>query len=140
MFKNILIGIDGSEHSYHAAQVAGDLARSIKADMLWVVICYDPIPSYMGESILEKEIAKKIMESEKIMAKALEVIGTIPGELQTQIIEGPPAEAILSVADTRNNDLIIMGTRGLGALTGLLIGSQSQKVISHAKCPVLLVR
>ena len=75
-----------------------------------------------------------------VYSKAFEIIGDIPGELQTQIIEGPPAEAILSVADTRNNDLIIMGTRGLGKIAGLLIGSQSQKVISHAKCPVMLVR
>jgi nucleotide-binding universal stress UspA family protein len=44
------------------------------------------------------------------------------------------------VANTRKADLIIMGSRGLGTLAGLVLGSQSQKVISHAPCPVLVVR
>jgi len=56
------------------------------------------------------------------------------------VLEGPPAEAILNVAETREIDLIVMGTRGLGRFTGMLLGSQSQKVVSHASCPVTLVR
>ncbi|MFH1635561.1 MAG: universal stress protein [Chloroflexota bacterium] len=67
-------------------------------------------------------------------------MGDIPGELKTEVLEGPPAEAILNVADTRGNDLIVMGTRGRGRLSGLLLGSQSQKVVAHAHCPVLLIR
>jgi nucleotide-binding universal stress UspA family protein len=55
-------------------------------------------------------------------------------------LRGFSAEAILIVAETRNVDLIIMGARGLGRLASLLVGSQSQKVVAHASCPVLLVR
>lgn len=140
MFNNILIGIDGSEHAYNAAKIAGDMARNLKAGTLWVVVCYDPIPAFMGASILDDIIAERMMEAEEILGKALDIIGSIPGELQTQVLEGPPAEAILAVAEARKNDLIIMGTRGLGKIAGLLIGSQSQKVVTHANCPVLLVR
>ena len=53
---------------------------------------------------------------------------------------GPPAEAILNLAEVREIDLIIMGTRGLSRLAGVLLGSESQKVISHADCPVMLAR
>jgi nucleotide-binding universal stress UspA family protein len=44
------------------------------------------------------------------------------------------------VAVTRASDVIVMGSRGLGTLAGLLLGSTSQKVVSHAPCPVLIVR
>ena len=56
------------------------------------------------------------------------------------MIEGDPAETILKVAKTRDIDLIVMGARGMGRLHGLLLGSTSQKVLSLAPCPVLIVR
>lgn len=60
--------------------------------------------------------------------------------MHQEVLEGPPAEAILNVANVREIDLIVMGTRGLGRLAGALLGSQSQKVVAHASCPVLLAR
>jgi nucleotide-binding universal stress UspA family protein len=141
MFQNIMVGVDGSEHSFKAARVAGEVARGMGAGSMWVVVCYDPVPTYMGEPFLDDAIAARGMKAEKVLQKALDAIGPVPGAiLQTQILEGPPAEAILSVAEVNASDLIIMGTRGLGRLAGLLLGSQSQKVVSHAQCPVLLVR
>jgi nucleotide-binding universal stress UspA family protein len=58
----------------------------------------------------------------------------------TEVLEGPPADAILRVAEARNVDLIVMGARGLGSLGSLLLGSVSQKVLAHATCPVMIVR
>jgi len=55
-------------------------------------------------------------------------------------LEGQPAEAILQAAVGERADLIVMGTRGLGAIGSLFLGSQSQKVVAEAPCPVLLVR
>lgn len=139
MFKNMLVAVDGSEHSWKAAQIAGELARSMGAD-LWLVTAYDPLPSYLGEPNLQNALNIRLAEAEQVVQRAKQEIGEIPGTLRTEILEGPPAEAILAVAENRGSDLIIMGTRGLGQLRGLLLGSQSQKVISHASCPVLLVR
>jgi len=107
---------------------------------LRVVTAFDPVPTYLGEPNLQKTIDERFDQAGQILAVALEQIGEIPGELKTDVLEGPAAEAILGVVEARGNDLIIMGTRGLGRLTGLLLGSQSQKVVSHAPCPVLLVR
>ena len=56
------------------------------------------------------------------------------------MIEGSPAEAIIEVAKTRHSDVIVIGSRGLGRLAGLVLGSTSQKVVSYAPCPVLIVR
>ncbi len=139
MFRNILLAVDGSEHALRAARVAGELARTLQAN-LRVVTVFDPVPAYLGEPMFQQATAERISRAEEVLEAALEVIGDIPGELKTEVLEGPPAEAILEVERTRHNDLIVMGTRGRGRLTGLLLGSQSQKVVAHAGCPVLLVR
>jgi nucleotide-binding universal stress UspA family protein len=56
-----------------------------------------------------------------------------------ELREGHETESILKVAETCAADLIVMGTRGLGAVKGLLVGSVSRKVIHYAECPVMVV-
>ena len=140
MFNHILLGVDGSEHALHAAKTASDLARSMKSSILRIVVAYDPVPPYLGEPNMQTAISARMEEAEKIIKNAVNAVGDIPGEVHTEVLEGPPAEAILEVANTRKCDLIVMGSRGLGRLTGVLLGSQSQKVVQHAPCPVLIVR
>jgi nucleotide-binding universal stress UspA family protein len=138
-FQNILLAVDGSEHSMKAAQVAADLVRSLNAALI-VLTAFEHVPGILGDPEREKVIATHMSEAEKIMEAALEVIGEIPGEIKTEILEGPPAEAILRVQEIRGSDLIIMGTRGRGRLTGLVLGSVSQKVLAHTPAPVLFVK
>ena len=139
MFKKILLGVDGSEHSYRAAKTAAELASCTEADIR-VVVAHPTVPAYLGEPNFQEAIVARLAESKKIMDKAVEIIGDIPGEVHKEILEGSAAEVILNVADVRKTDLIIMGSRGLGKLRGLLLGSQSQKVLQHAPCPVMIVR
>lgn len=139
MFKNILLGVDGSAHALKAARLAGNMARVMKAN-LRVVAAFDPVPSYLGDSSLEEAIAARVQAAEAILKEALEAVGDMPAPVATEILEGPAAEAILSVAQTHSSDLIIVGSRGHGQLASLLLGSQSNKIIQHAHCPVLVVR
>jgi len=139
MFENILLAIDGSEHARKAARLAGDLARHHNSN-LRVVVAFEPVPAYLGEPNFQHVVFVRLREADDVLKAAIELVGDIPGELKTEVLEGPPAEAILNVSDTRGNDLIVMGTRGRGRLSGLLLGSQSQKVVAHADCPVLLIR
>jgi len=140
MFEVILLAVDGSEHGQHAAKLAGDLARAVKAKDLRIVVAFEPIPSYLGEPNLSHVIAARKIEAEEILKKALAVIGEVPGDINTETIEGSVAEAIINVASVRKSDVIVMGSRGLGRLAGAVLGSNSQKVVSHAHCPVLIVR
>ena len=140
MFKNLLLAVDGSEHALHATKTAVDLARSMNSEILRIVIAYDPVPPYLGEPNMQAAISARMKEAETVLQKAIDSVGEIPGEVHTEILEGPPAEAILDVAKARKSDLIVMGSRGLGRLSGALLGSQSQKVVQHAPCPVLIVR
>jgi nucleotide-binding universal stress UspA family protein len=139
MFKNILVAVDGSDHSLKAARLAGDLARLTNAG-LCMVTAFDPIPSFLGEPDRQRVTSAHLKAAEEAAAKGSREIGEVNGKLEQEIIEGPAAEAIIRIAETRSSDLIIMGTRGLGQLSGWVLGSQSQKVVSHAPCPVLLAR
>jgi nucleotide-binding universal stress UspA family protein len=112
----------------------------VQATEIRVVIAYDPIPSYLGEPNLGQAISARMKEAEEILEKTRAMIGSTPAQLHTEILEGPAAEAILEVAATRKSEIIVMGSRGLGRLEGALLGSNSQKVVSHAHCPVLIVR
>ncbi len=140
MFDKILLAVDGSDHALHATRKAAELARAVKPEELRIVVAYDPIPLYLGEPNLQIAITNRKGEAEAILAAAIKEMGKVPCEIHTEIIEGDNASAIIEVATTRGSDLIVMGSRGLGRLAGLLIGSTSQKVVAHAPCPVLIVR
>jgi nucleotide-binding universal stress UspA family protein len=131
-----LLAFDGSVHAQKAALVAADLARQYRAS-LYLIHTYEPIPDYLGEPFLQQAISRRTEAADRVVAQAL--LGELP-RLEAEVLEGPPAEAILRVSEVRKVDLIVMGTRGLGQLKGLLLGSQSQKVLAHAPCPVLLAR
>ncbi len=138
MFKNILVGVDGSEPSLKAVEKAAELARTVGAHLV-VVTAFDPIPPYLGSPYFEEAMARQTEKAEEILEKAKERIGDF-ADVETEAIEGAPAEVILSAADVHKADLIVLGTRGISGIAALLLGSEALKVASHAKCPVMLVR
>jgi nucleotide-binding universal stress UspA family protein len=140
MFEEILLAVDGSEHALNAARMASDLANAVNSRLLLIVVAFERIPSYLGEPNMQIAINNRLKETEKILRKAREAVGNVSAEIRTEPIEGDAAEAIIEVAKTHNSDVIVMGSRGLGGLAGMLLGSTSQKVVSHAPCPVLIVR
>lgn len=140
MFERILLAVDGSEHALHATRKAAELARSMSPKDFRIVVAYDPIPLYLGEPNMQIAITNRKGEAEEVLNLAVKEVGDVPCEIHTEIIEGDPASAILEVAHIRKSSVIVMGSRGLGRLAGLVLGSTSQKVVSHAPCPVLIVR
>lgn len=140
MFDKVLLAVDGSEHAMRAARMAAELARSMKSTELRIVVSYESIPPYLGEPNMQSAITARMKEAQSVLDQAVKEVGKIPGTVHTEVLEGPPADAIIDVANTRESDVIVMGSRGLGRLAGLLLGSTSQKVVSHAPCPVLIIR
>lgn len=138
MFEQILLAVDGSEHALKAAKLAGDLARAVNAAHLRIVIAYDRIPPYLGEPNFQHVIGARLREANERLDKARNAAGKVPAEIHIELIEGDPAEAIVKVAAARKCSVIVMGSRGLSRLSGLVLGSTSQKVVSHAPCPVLI--
>ena len=139
MFKRILIGFDGSDHARRAAQIAGKLARQQTNAELFLVCAVDPIPPELGLPYMDQLMVDRTQAGEELLRSAKDLIGA-DLTIHDELLFGSPAESIMGVAENRKCDLIIMGTRGLGGLRGLLLGSQIQKVISLANCPVLAVK
>ena len=138
MFNRIIVAIDGSEHSNRALSCARELAERFEAT-LWIVHAYPQTSDLRSYDQFEKLVARRKREGQSILDQARKILGEINGEINEELLEGPEAEAILSVAKIQNIDLILMGTRGLGSFEGMLVGSVSQKVSYHSFCPVMLV-
>ncbi|MFZ7127286.1 MAG: universal stress protein [Desulfobacterales bacterium] len=138
MFKRILVAYDGSAHSVAALEYALRMAETFEAT-LWIVHAYPQTSDMLGYEDFEKLVARRKAGGETVLKDARQKVGDTTVEITEDLIEGPEAEAILSVAKVRNIELIVMGTRGMGTLEGIMFGSVSRKVSNHSKCPVMLV-
>lgn len=139
MFKEIIVAIDGSDHSHKALSYAKGLAEQAGAT-LRMVHAFPHTSDLLGYDDYEQLVARRESAGQTILDQARHQLGEVTFTVKEELMEEPAAEAILAVAKTRHADLIVMGTRGRSSLEGLLLGSVSQKVIHHAECPVMVVR
>lgn len=139
MFERILLATDGSEHAARALEYARDLAIHDGAEVI-VVHAFEPVPSYLGAPIKGDLVAHHVNVGREIANQAKAELEDAGVAADVEVLQGPAAQAILDVADTRAVDLIVMGSRGQGELTSLLLGSVSHRVIIHSKVPVMVVK
>lgn len=135
-FKTILLGYDGSEGSRKAVDVATELARTYQASII-VVCAFHHMPRVTQptpDDFADIHEARTLADA---LVKELGLLG-IPAE--ADVLEGPPAEALLNAAEAREADLMVVGSRGFGQFKGLLLGSTSDRVVHYATIPVLVAR
>jgi nucleotide-binding universal stress UspA family protein len=140
----ILIAVDGSDESFHALRALEHLAR---AEKLIVLNALDvPRLAYPmgGEPRVMEDFSLSIQQamqedSERLLERVASLLPMKTGPLSKQIERGTPAEAILAAAEKEKAGLIVLGSRGLGPVKELLLGSVSHRVVSHAACPTLVV-
>ncbi|GAB7015370.1 universal stress protein [Methanogenium cariaci] len=140
MYEKILLATDGSENAQRAADKAADFARELSSHVILVYIINTP-PSqsrmvqanFDVHSLLEEDAKSDIKNTLDIFEQ-----GGLAYTLKVAI--GDPAAEIIGIAEKEKADLIVIGSRGLGTLKGVFLGSVSQKVTYHAKCPVLIVK
>jgi len=137
--STILFATDGSAHARKALDWVLDIAERRKATVI-LVAAYEPIPRDLGTPYLEQLMARRPAEGQAVVREAAAALDREGIPHEEEVMEGPAAEAILTVARTRKCDLIVMGSRGLGRLEAALLGSVSQRVVQEAPCPVLIVR
>jgi nucleotide-binding universal stress UspA family protein len=138
-FTNILVAYDGSEHSQKALDLAVKIAQCSEGK-LKVLFVFDKVPTIFGDDETEHFIERAMSKGRDILGAATAYLNETAVEFSTATVEGPAAEAILRVAQAEGCDLIVMGSRGLGMMQGLLLGSVSYRVLHHAQIPVLIVR
>jgi len=138
MIKNILIPVDGSEGSDRAVTHAITLAEvcGAKLNFLYVAnINQLAINACLSDAILDAVTRA----GNVILDRAMQMV---PSGIEKESFSetGSPAVVILDFADSIEADLVVMGSRGLGVVKGVLLGSVSQYIVEQSKCPVLVVK
>jgi nucleotide-binding universal stress UspA family protein len=145
MFSHILIPTDGSPLSFVAVEKSLSFARDAEAKVT-ILAVVEPIPVFSSDASqslsarLEYERKARVnaagyLTNAELKARALGVSCEI---VQTE--DEHPYRAIIAVAEKRGCDLIAMGSHGRGGLAGLILGSETLKVLTHSKIPVLVYR
>jgi nucleotide-binding universal stress UspA family protein len=139
MYRKILVALDGSEHSIRALQQAAVLAHAFDAPLI-LVHAYPATSDLLGYSDYSRLVARRKEKGQDLIEEMRSELKDPKLVIEEDLLEGPEAEAILNAAEAHEAGLIVLGSRGLSAVKGWLLGSVSRKVSHLAKCPVLLVR
>ena len=144
-FSTILVPTDGSDDALLAAQVAIDLARRTGAALhlahVWHFATYAGDPYFSSTALPDDYLTMYEETGRAILEHEAERIATNGGTVaRTHLLQGHTADGIVDLARTIGADLIVVGSRGLGALRRLVLGSVSDGIAHHAPCPVLMVR
>ncbi|MCK9381134.1 MAG: universal stress protein [Sulfuritalea sp.] len=147
MFKHILVPTDGSQLSSDTAKRAIAFARETGAKVTFFFAKPDYPVAFYGEGALidpttpdkfaemAEQQAKEILAANEAAAKAEGVVSAA-----VSAVSDIPYEAIIAAAEEAGADLIFMASHGRRGISGLLLGSETQKVLTHSKIPVLVYR
>lgn len=142
MFNKILVAIDGSKMSDKVLKVAIQFAKEQGAELTLIHVAKDlVIPPTMVVTDYEKILAEMRNAGMALLGEAqhkLELEGVKAGVLFKQ--GSSISRLIVQVAQEQQVNLIIIGSRGLGNIKGIMLGGVSQKVAQLSECPVLLVK
>jgi nucleotide-binding universal stress UspA family protein len=147
MYRNILIATDGSRLSLKAAEQAVALAKAIGARLTGFHASPDyPMPVY-AEGVVFEPVSRREY-AEQCRKDADRILGVIASKARTarvaftpvSAIASAPWEGILAAARKNKCDAIVMASHGRRGVAALVLGSETQRVLTHSKLPVLVVR
>jgi nucleotide-binding universal stress UspA family protein len=144
----ILLATDGSKEAQLAFASAADLSEITGSELHVVYVGHMPLVSYEspGATTLDPDLLGRMQESAEQEARTkldeqVQRVGQTGGEVaEIHARLGKPDAEIVGLADELGAGLIVLGSRGLGSLRRVLMGSVSDSVVRHAHCPVLIVR
>lgn len=143
MYKTILVPTDGSELSLQAADAAIALAKSLGARLVtWSGVEIYTLPfaeqAYIDQSLYQEQAERQARENAEAVAARARAAG-VPCEALTGSTDSA-WEGIIEVAEAHDCDLIFMASHGRRGLAALVLGSETQKVLTHTKIPVIVYR
>jgi nucleotide-binding universal stress UspA family protein len=143
--RSILLATDGSDEAKLAAQAAVELSKVTGSEVHVIYALLAPAqllgPHHYSEEIRESLIGGAERDAEKFLKEQAERLESDGAKVaETHLRSGDPAKEILRAAEALDVGMIVVGSRGLGAISRALLGSVSDSVVRHAHCPVLVVR
>ncbi|MCH6265432.1 universal stress protein [Neobacillus citreus] len=141
MFNRILVAIDGSKMSEKALQTALKFAKE-RYSKIGVIHVEKNVQIVDGMPIktIDNIYAAQETKGHVLLKQAVTLAEEEGIEIEVHFVMGEPAIQIVKKADEFNYQLIVIGSRGLGNIKGLMLGSVSQKVSQLAHCPVLIIK
>lgn len=148
MFKHILVATDGAPLSRKAAVAAVKLAKDLNARITGVHATPPFVPLYYEGMAPPAELVSPVIHKKVMQQHANKVLGTI-GKMCAEagvafeavhVPDQDPYTAVINVAKRKRCDLILMASHGRRGVAGLLLGSETQKVLTHTKIPVMVYR
>ncbi len=140
MYQKILLAVDGSENSQRAAQEALKLAKC--REDAEVTILFANVPPHTAVEMLQNDPNRsdeEILEDNNITS-VRDLFEEAGVKVKCVVLRGEAIRVITDYEKKNDHDLLVIGSRGLGSVGQLFLGSVSTKVINKAKCPVLLVK
>jgi nucleotide-binding universal stress UspA family protein len=139
----LLVPVDGSEPALRAVMQAVAIAKGARRSEILLITVQNPVGPELGElgmldPLLAQEAARR--SGERALRKAIARVRAAKLRFRCKIESGPIAPAIAKIARQEEIDQIVMGTRGLGGVRGLLLGSVTTQLVHLATVPVTLVK
>lgn len=147
MFKQILIPTDGTALSEAAIRAGVDMARALGARVTGFFAAPAPTPLVYGDLLpvgymapdQHEALIRKTSEHHLGVIESMARAAGVPVKC-VSVTSDYPADSIIKVASEEGCDLIFMASHGRRGLSGILLGSETHKVLTHAKVPVLVFR
>lgn len=137
MYKRVLAATDGSRYSKAAVNEAIRIAKASKGALI-IVSVVDITEEFETEA---PELTERFERRFKAMVERIKKQAKAKGVKAEGVVKiGEPYDVIINAAKEKKADLIVMGSHGRRGLSRLLMGSVTERVIGHAKCPVLVVK
>lgn len=146
--RHLLVPSDGSAHSRRAARIAARLAKRLGARITALYVVPEGVPTlFSGDTLYGSGVLSPSVRA-LVRAHAAEVLAAVEREARAakvpctsvKRLARRPWRAIVGTARARGCELIVMGSHGRGAAAGLLLGSQTTRVLAHSRIPVLVCR
>jgi nucleotide-binding universal stress UspA family protein len=139
VMKEIVVATDGSPGAMLAVEEGVWMAKHLAASVTLVAVAKPPLP-ILGEPYYQQTLSAELSRARVAVEAAVALADERHVPHDEEILEGEPAEMVLTAARARNADLIVVGSRGRGGVAGSLLGSVSTEIVHRADRPVLVTR
>ncbi len=147
MYKRLLVAVDGSEQSYKALDHAIALAEKFGSELKILTVIPNQSFRFFTEGGIRAAYSNLNYQN-RIRSSYEDILTYVEAKVRlehadinvsTILVEGRPSTTIVDVADKEGCDMIFMGGRGVGGITGWVLGSTSYKVVNSCKKPVMII-
>ena len=152
-YGRILVALDGSEESYRALEHAASIAEKFGSELTLLAVVprvmlplflhgsFGPVPMTATKNMAQVQDGLKAFYQNVLTDAEARVRSEHPElKMEKVLREGRPSSTIVEEAESDGVDLIVMGSRGIGGITGLILGNNSRRVIDSSTKPVLVVK